>query len=77
MGRPIRHARIQSSCYTPIRFVSDLLTLRPRALCLQIRYKPHGCVIINLYYGAWADQRLATVLQISCCPVYKWFVTQL
>ena len=34
-------------------------------------------VHIYLYHGAWADQRLATVLQISCCPVYKWFVTQL
>ena len=34
-------------------------------------------IYLYLYHGAWADQRLATVLQIGCYPVYKWFVTQL
>ena len=34
-------------------------------------------IYIYLYHGVWADQRLATVLQISCYLVYKWFVTQL
>ena len=35
----------QSSCNASIQFISDLQTLRPRVEHLQIRYKPHGCVI--------------------------------
>ena len=51
-----------------------------RTLEIQVRLGPNiyiYYIYIYLYHGAWADQRLATVLQISCCPVYKWFVTQL
>ena len=49
------HSIKQSSCNTSIWFISDLQTLHSQVLLLQIRYKPHGCIItvtcISLYVG--------------------------
>ena len=42
-------------------------------VCAWYKRLPFSCSILNyLYHSAWADLRLVTALQISCCLVYKW-----
>ena len=44
----------------------DTLRLHPRALCLQMRYKPHGCVIRNYYLAIYcSDCSMKTILLSS------------
>ena len=43
------YTTLQSSCHTSfglyLIYKHSILSLHPRALCLQIIYHPHGCVI--------------------------------
>ena len=57
VGKLLATGMLLLTCYTYVIVITHQWGLYLRAECLQIRYKPNGCVKTVLFYDVWVDQK--------------------